>query len=357
MKKGRLERMLANMGRAGIPQMVISAPASVYYLTGQWIEPHERMLALYIHTDGRAILFANKLFVAKLDADFQLMEYDDTMNPVAGLADQVKEGPLGIDKAWPSKFLIDLMQMRPDIQFVQGSPAVDQTRMYKDQEEAEALRKASELNDRVIAYALEHIHEGMTEMDVCKIIGEQYAAGGAIGEEAATLACFGVGGAEPHHDSNMMRLKSGNGILIDTGKPLNRYYSDMTRTVFFRSATDEQKKVYDIVKRANQAGIDAVRPGVKLNEIDRAARKVIEEAGYGAFFTHRLGHGVGLEIHEPPDVSSTSEAIAQPGMAFTIEPGIYLMNQFGVRIEDVVLVTEDSVDVLNRYTKELKIIS
>lgn len=356
MKKARLQRMIANMEQVGLSQMILSAPASIYYLTGQWIEPHERMLALYIDANGSAVFFANKLFAAKEDADFQLVEYDDTVNPVLALAENMKAGSLGIDKAWPSRFLIDLMQMKPNIQPMQGSPVVDQTRMYKDQEEMEALRKASELNDRVMAHALSHVEEGMTEMEVCKIIDEQYTKGGAIGTEAATLACFGAGGAEPHHDSDTTRLKAGDGILIDTGKPLDRYYSDMTRTVFFRSATDEQKKVYDLVRRANRAGIDAVRPGVKLADIDRAARSVIEEAGYGAYFTHRLGHGIGLEIHEPPDVSSVSEAIAQPGMAFTIEPGIYLADQFGVRVEDVVMVTEEGVDVLNHHTKELQII-
>ena len=130
----------------------------------------------------------------------------------------------------------------------------------------------------------------------------------------------------------------------------------MTRTIFFRDAGDEQKKVYELVKKANLTAISKVRPGVPLCEIDRAARRVIEEGGYGPNFTHRLGHGVGLDCHEMPDVSSVSPAVAKPGMVFSIEPGIYLPGKFGVRIEDLVLVTEEGCEVLNAAPKDLRVV-
>ena len=135
-----------------------------------------------------------------------------------------------------------------------------------------------------------------------------------------------------------------------------RYCSDMTRTVFFGSADDEQKKVYDIVRRANEAGRAVVRPGVPMCEFDRAARKVIEDAGYGKYFIHRTGHGIGLEVHEHPDNSATSQIIAKPGMCFSVEPGIYLPGKFGVRIEDLVVVTEDGVETLNAMDHDLRIL-
>ena len=145
-------------------------------------------------------------------------------------------------------------------------------------------------------------------------------------------------------------------MILDVGVNVDHALSDMTRTVFFGSATDEQKKVYDIVRRANAAGKAAVRPGVRLSDIDRAARAVIEEAGYGKQFLHRTGHGLGLEVHEPPDVSAVSPYVAQPGMVFSIEPGVYLAGKFGVRVEDLVLVTEDGCECLNELDRDFMIV-
>ena len=162
--------------------------------------------------------------------------------------------------------------------------------------------------------------------------------------------------SEPHHEPGNATLKEGDSVILDIFAPVNHYWCDMTRTVFYKTVSPEQKKVYEIVKAANLAGINAVKPGVPLKDIDYAARKVIEDAGYGQYFTHRLGHGIGLDVHEPPDCSAASDAIAEPGMCFSIEPGIYLPGKWGVRIEDLVVVTEDGIEVLNSFTKDLQII-
>lgn len=140
------------------------------------------------------------------------------------------------------------------------------------------------------------------------------------------------------------------------GLNLNHAMSDMTRTVFFSQASDEQKRVYDLVCTANQAARKAVRPGVPLSEVDRAARSVIEQAGYGAQFIHRTGHGIGLSVHEPPDVSAVNPLVCQPGMVFSIEPGVYLPGRFGVRVEDLVAVTEDGCETLNALDRTLRIL-
>ena len=145
-------------------------------------------------------------------------------------------------------------------------------------------------------------------------------------------------------------------MIIDVGLAHNRYASDMTRTVFYKSVTEEQKKVYELVKAANEAGRKAVRPGVPMCEFDRAARKVIEDGGYGEYFIHRTGHGIGIEVHEHPDNSSACQVIAKPGMCFSVEPGIYLPGKFGVRIEDLVIVTEDGCETLNHFSHDLMII-
>ena len=182
---------------------------------------------------------------------------------------------------------------------------------------------------------------------------------GAQGCSFPPLICFGENGAEPHHGTDdVTKLKKGDVVIIDVGVKLNDYCADMTRTVFFGEPSDpDAKKVYEIVKAANNAGRAAVRPGEPMKNFDRAARKVIEDAGYGPYFTHRTGHGIGLEVHEYPDNSATSEIIAQPGMTFSVEPGIYLPGRFGVRIEDLVAVTEDGCETLNALDKTAKVIS
>ena len=142
------------------------------------------------------------------------------------------------------------------------------------------------------------------------------------------LICFGENGAFPHHETGDSKLKPGDSVIIDTGHRWGMYCSDMTRTVFFRSCTDEQRNVYDIVNKANRAGESIARPGIALRDVDAAARNVIIAAGYGEFFTHRTGHGIGIDVHEPPDVAATNSQLAEVGMVFSVEPGIYLPGKF-----------------------------
>ena len=170
------------------------------------------------------------------------------------------------------------------------------------------------------------------------------------------LICFGENGAFPHHETGDSKLKPGDSVIIDTGHRWGMYCSDMTRTVFFKSCTDEQRNVYDIVNKANRAGESIARPGIALRDVDAAARNVIIGAGYGEFFTHRTGHGIGIDVHEPPDVAATNSQLAEVGMVFSVEPGIYLPGKFGVRIEDLVAMTEDGCEVLNHHTHDLIIV-
>lgn len=354
MNASRVTRVIENMRAEGLDQILVTAPSSVYYLTDHMIHPGERMLALYINSNGDTRVFANRLFALAGARDINLVEFDDTEDPVAILADTVKEGKIGIDKLWPSQFTIRLMQQKA-VTPVLGSGPVDLARMCKDAEELELMRKASLMNDEAIVRTIDQIREGMTELELeAAYIANAKEISGDISFNPIT--CFGPNCAEPHHDNDETALKYGDSIILDVGLLHNRYCSDMTRTVFFGSVTDEQKKVYDLVKRANEAGRAAVRPGVEMCEFDKAARKVIEDAGYGQYFTHRTGHGIGLEVHEPPDNSSVSRVVARPGMCFSVEPGIYLPGKFGVRIEDLVTVTEDGCETLNKLDRELRVL-
>ena len=355
MDKQRISRVTDWMKAEGLTQILVTATAPVYYLTGYWVEPHERMLALYLDEDGRAALYGNEIFGLAATAGLPLITHTDREDPVAALAKDLRPGKLGIDKFWYSKFLIGLMAHRPDVTPVQGSGPVDLARKIKDETERAAMRHSSAMNDQVIHAAISAIHEGARENELASLINKEFLARGADCE-GTQLVCFGPNGADPHHSGDATVLKPGDSVIFDIFTPISRYWCDMTRTVFYKTVSAKQREVYELVRRANETAEAMIRPGVLLSDLDKAARDIITEGGYGPYFTHRLGHGCGLDCHEPPDVSGASETPVEPGMIFSIEPGIYLPGEFGVRIEDLVLVTEDGCEVLNKYPKDLKVI-
>lgn len=355
MNQKRLQQVLENMKKAGLEQIIVTETEPVYYLTGIWVAPLERMMAVYIHSSGKVTFFGNKLFGVQPQEGMELVEHTDSDDPVAQLAQSVQPGKLGIDETWPSRFLIGLMAHRPDVQLVMGSLPVEQATMYKDEEERELMRNASRINDACMDMVIHAVHEGATERELSTNV-ENFFKEHGCNSLGFSIVGMGKNGADPHHDADSTVLQPGDSIVLDIGAPFGHYWCDMTRTIFYRSVSEEQRKVYETVRRANEAAIAIIKPGVAFKEFDLAARKVIEDAGYGEYFTHRTGHSIGMKEHERPPVSSESETIARPGMVFSIEPGIYLPGNFGVRIEDLVLVTEDGCEVLNRYTKDLIVV-
>lgn len=353
--KERIGRVCGYMREAGLSQILVSSTSSVYYLTGLWIEPLERMLALALRENGEMALFGNAMFGIACDGTFPLNLHKDGDDPVKGLAEFVMPGKLGIDKFWYSKFLIGLMSLRPDIVPVDGSAPVDMARRLKDKAERAAMRHSSAMNDLVMSAAIAALGEGARETEIARLVNREYLARGADCE-GTQLVCFGYNGADPHHAPDSTVLKPGDGVVLDIFAPIGRYWCDMTRTVFYQSVGEKQREVYELVRRANEAAIAEVGPGIPVSHLDNTARGVITAGGYGPNFTHRLGHGCGLECHEPPDVSGASGAVLEPGMVFSIEPGVYIPGEFGVRIEDLVLVTEDGCVVLNNFPKDLRVI-
>ena len=343
----RINRMLH-----GNERMLVSASESIRYLTGRCIDPGERMLALVIG-GGEVLLFVNRLFAQRGEAGMELIEYDDVDDPIGILSDRLPGGELGIDPCWPSGFLLRLMELRPDIIPKNCGPSIVGARMLKDAEERQLMKESSRLNDLVTGELIASLRVGMSEKEAGELYLKIARSHGAGGYSFKPLVCFGANCAEPHHVPDDTRLEEGQAVIIDVGLEKDGYMSDITRSLYFGRADDEYKRVYDIVKKANEAGRNAVRPGACLGDIDRAAREIIESAGYGKYFTHRTGHGIGLEVHEQPDVSAASKATAQPGMVFSIEPGIYLPGKFGVRIEDLMLVTEDASECLNRLERDI----
>ncbi len=356
-RKNRLQAVCANMHELGLPQILVTDTSSVYYLTGEWVVPMERMLALLIKEDGTCLRFGNALFGLQPMDGTQLFVHTDADDPLRDLVKALSPGVLGIDKTWASRFLIPLMEKRPDVQIKLGSAPVDLARMCKDAEEIAALRRASQCNDAVMQASIQKIRGGMTETELSAVVEQEYLQHGAQRPPEGLITSFGENGADPHHSpADDVRLQHGDSIVMDIYTTMDRYWCDMTRTVFFGEVSDEQRRVYDLVRAANEAAEAMIRPGIPMSDIDAAARRVIEEGGYGPQFTHRLGHGLGIDCHEPPDNSASDHTLTKPGMVFSVEPGIYLPGNFGVRIEDLVLVTETGCEVLNHAPKDLLVV-
>ncbi|MGE5628031.1 MAG: M24 family metallopeptidase [Solirubrobacterales bacterium] len=357
MIQDRLNKVLKIMDEEKLPQMLVSDPAAIYYLTGKWIFSGERMLGLYLNLNGKNKLFINELFPLKEHIGAEVIWFNDTQNPINILAKHIeKDKALGIDKNWPSKFLLGLIKLEAGSAFENGSEILDRVRMCKDEREKDLMREASRLNDLAMDRMIKLIPEKHSEKKMGQILSSIWEELGAEGHSFDPIIGYGSNAADPHHIMDNSTVKEGDSIVIDIGCKKDSYCSDMTRTVFYKTVSDHAREVYNIVLEANKRGIEMVKPGARFRDIDAAARDYITEKGYGKFFTHRLGHSIGIEVHDFGDVSSANTDIVQIGQIFSIEPGIYLPGDVGVRIEDLVIVTEDGCEVINHYSKDLIIV-
>ncbi len=358
MKELRVNKLLKKMKDNSLSQIIVTSPESIFYLTGEMIHPGERFLALYIDLNGNHKLINNKLFPIHSSLGLDIVWYTDTENPIDKLSEVVKEDEvLGVDKTWPAHFLIDLMNRNIVKSFVNSSPLVDTLRMIKDEEEIEIMKKASKINDAVMQKLWKYIKPGKSEKYYANLLQELYEEEGASGFSFSPIIATGTNGANPHHGTGKSILSEGDSIVIDMGCRYKNYCSDMTRTVFIgKEPSKEKAEIYNIVRQANEKAISIVKEGVKFSDIDKAARSFIEAAGYGEYFTHRTGHSIGIEVHDFGNVSAVNHDEVKSGMIFSIEPGIYLKDNIGVRVEDLVLVTKDGCEVLNSVTKELTVI-
>ena len=357
MKLSRTNKILEKMKQKGINQALISDSYSIFYLTEYLEHPGERFFAVLLDENGDHKLFINALFPLEKDLGLEKVVYSDTDNPIELLAKIIPNASVvGIDKVLPARFLLPLMNHLPENKFVDVSQIVDRVRMIKDEEEKELMRCASLLNDEACQRVINSISEGKSEKDVAKDLLAIHEELKIDGLSFDPIIAYGANGANPHGTVGDRYVKPGDAIIIDMGGIKDNYCSDMTRTVFWKQPSEKAREVFEIVLEAQKRGVSAVKPGVRFCDIDAACRDYITEKGYGEFFTHRTGHHIGLECHEYGDISSINETKCEPGMIFSIEPGIYLPGEFGVRIEDLVLVTEDGCEVLNKLNKELVII-
>lgn len=357
MKENRLRAVLQNLEQMGLSQALITDPLSILYLTGRLIKPLERFYALYVSQSGHHKIFINQLETVPEDLGVEKVRFTDS-DPYLDLVYQAVDHsqPLGVDKNMAARFLLPLMDRQCAPGYVNASLAVDKARSVKDAQEQALMRKASQINDEAVKAFRTLVREGITERQVAEQTKGIYLDLGAEDFSFEPLIAFGASAASGHHYPDDTQLKPGDCVLFDVGCVYEGYCSDMTRTYFYREVSPKQEAVYDLVLQANQAAEAAIRPGVPLRDLDRIARDIISQGGYGPNFTHRLGHFIGLETHDFGDVSSAAEDVAAPGNIFSIEPGIYLPGEMGVRIEDLALVTEDGVEILNHLPKALEVL-
>jgi Xaa-Pro aminopeptidase len=352
----RIGRARALMAAAGVDVLLLSVGADLPYLAGYRAMPLERLTMLVLPVDGAATLVIPGFEAPRVvpqPAAFSLHPWAETEDPialVAGLCGSPRRVAVG-DSTW-SAFLLALQDRLPGAVFAPASPLTAALRMRKDPQELDLLRRAGAAVDRVVERLGRQPFAGKSER---RLSAEVAAMTVEEGHEVATfsIVASGPNGASPHHEAGDRVIGTGDGVVVDFGGRLGGYCSDVTRTFFVGEPPPPFLEVFAVVRAAQQAGVEAAAPGVPAQEVDRAARRVIAEAGYGAFFVHRTGHGIGLEEHEHPYVVEGNGLPLEVGMAFSVEPGIYLPGRFGVRLEDVVVVTPGGAERLNNSSREL----
>ena len=343
----------------------ITTPDNVFYVSGFDSEPHERLLGVMVFKEAEPFVICPLMEVPDVKSagwSFDVVGHADTEDAWDVVLDAVKKrGTLptsfAIEKAHLTVERLERMkELFKDANFARLDDQLNAMRVIKDEDELENLRKAAQFADKAVEIGCQEIAEGKTELEVLMAIEFEMKKQGIQKMSFDTMVLSGPKTASPHGTPGDRKIQKGDFILFDLGVVYNGYCSDITRTVAFGEPSEAQRKIYETVKNAEQAAVDLVRPGVKAMELDKASRDVITGAGYGEYFTHRLGHGLGISVHEYPSITGTNEFVLEEGMVFTIEPGIYHPEVTGVRIEDDVVVTADGVEVLTKFPKELQII-
>lgn len=357
MDQKRIGRIMEHLKTYDINQILVSDPYSIFYITGDLVHPGERFMGLLLREGQEAKLILNKLFTSPKVDEKNIVYYDDTSRGALEVIPFVdRKRPLGIDKRLAAEFLLELQENGAAAGYVNASPCVDRVRMRKDFDEICRMERASKMNDEAMRRIKAEVHAGITEYELKEKLAKIYRDLGAEGVSFPSIVSFGANASDPHHMPDGTVLEYGDCVLFDIGCKKEHYCSDMTRTYYFGTVSEKDREIYEITKRANLTAESMIKPGVRFCDIDAAARKIIEDAGYGVNFTHRLGHCIGLQDHEWGDVGSKNTDTVEEGMIFSCEPGIYIPGKTGVRIEDLCLVTSNGVKILNSVSKDIEVI-
>ena len=349
----RRARAAAKLREQNLGALLASPGADLFYLAGYQIFASERLTCLVLDRDGKTTLVCPEFEAPRAAVaapDIERATWEETDDPYAIVASFVRAsgGVAVADQMWAA-FVLRLQNALPQSPFHVASEITRDLRMRKDPAEVEALRLVSESADRAYARILERPFAGRTEREIGADLAELLRTEGHD-EVGFTIVASAANGASPHHETGDRRIAAGDTVVLDFGGAMRGYRSDITRTVHVgKPAGREEQEVHDVVRRAQEAGYAAARKDASAESVDAASRRVIDDAGYGEFFIHRTGHGIGLDGHEHPYLVRGNRERLESGMAFSIEPGIYLPGRFGVRIEDIAVIDPDgSARPLNR---------
>ncbi len=359
----RMERAAEQAKAAGLTGILVTPGPDLLYFTGyQPIAITERITLLALHGSRRPsmivpILERPDAEAAPGAAAYSLSDWTDGSDPYAATGELLDPtGTYAIsDAAW-AMHVLALQQTLPESTYVSMTSTLPMLRAVKGADELERLAAAGAAADATFEQIAKLPFAGRRESEVAADLDRLLRDHGHS-QVDFTVVGSGPNGANPHHEMSERTIEEGDMVVLDFGGIKDGYGSDTTRTVHVGEPTDEEREVYEIVRRAQQAAFEAVRPGVECQEIDRAARNVIADAGYGDYFIHRTGHGIGLTTHEPPYMVEGEARELEPGMCFSIEPGVYLPGRFGVRIEDIVTVTAEGGQRFNNTPRELRVVA
>lgn len=362
MRKKYLDKLVKILQDKDLDAILIAPSEEMEFIMGHNTHLCERFQSLIIKKDGSYFYVCNLLTVdeiqevlgqdAKVYGWFDGDLFTDTVKRAfeeQGLIGKT----IGVNSTERAFLILQIMEA-VDVKFVNGKPLLEEMRMIKDKEELDNLRTAARITDESYTELLKFIRPGIKEADIARKMNQIFKEKGA--DEGFTMVCSGPNSSYPHYNSDQRVIQEKDVIVLDWGCKYNDMCADMSRTVFVGDITDEERHVYEIVLASQEAGEKAAVNGAFIPDVDKAARDVIENSGYGKNFFTRLGHGIGYSVHEAPDIKKSNGRNLEPGMVFSIEPGIYIAGKFGMRIENIVAVTEDGNEVLNKASKDIMII-
>lgn len=356
----RIAAIRKAMAGRHIDLLAIPPGDDLRYLTGFSPVADERPCYLFL-TDGAGLFLVPQLNAdqAEQHITHPLLTYSDADGPGQTLRAAWKKlgshRRISVGDTMRADALLLLQQMWVEAEYVLASEVLAPLRMRKSAEEIEILRRAAATADRAVEAAYTACRAGATESEVATAADKGFRTAGAA-EVTATIVASGPNSAFPHHHTSSRQLRAGEPVLFDLGSRVDGYCSDITRMAHLGKPSARYLEIHGIVESAVQAALAAIKPGGLIKEVDLAARRTIEEAGYGERFVHRTGHGIGLSGHELPSITHTNDIPLEEGMAFSVEPGIYLLGEFGVRLEEIVVVTRNGAEVLSRLSRKLQVI-
>ncbi len=362
----RLTRLSSALAEAGLAALAVGPSPNLRYLAGLAMHPSERLTLAVFPREGPGALVLPALEVARareqLAVEVELFPWSDEDGPEKALQRLRQYMPLAGERIGVEERAMRLLEyhaLQRAFPICQPDPAdelLGEMRGAKDAAEVGCMRRAAVALEQGLQAALEKLRPGMTEREAARAWQWAVAETGAEGWGEAPIVVAGPRGASPHNVPTDRPMQRGELVTLDWAVGVDGYYADLTRTVALGEPGPERRRIYELVLGANEAGRAAVRPGVPCEAVDRAARAVIDAGGYGPAFIHRTGHGLGLEVHEPPYIVQGNGQLLRMGMTFTVEPGIYVEGLGGVRIEDDVVVTADGGESLTTMARELLVL-